>query len=353
VNYKKYFQFSMGVSIIIYICRVISIILMYSGLFIGSICTVFILREFYYHSQLRTSLSILIVTILISDCIRANICAPLESYVLIKTWNTAIINCEEKRNLIESYLLILNFCRLTSSVRFCFTVAQAFGFVAIAYERLRTIIQRNGNLNLNHMHHHPQGGLARLKYAIIWISLSLSLGISMGLYRGITYSFSNTCYDRPNTSSFVATIIRLFCILNAALISGIIYGKIFFFVKKSHQNIVTPIVGTTNNQIARQVIDMRRKDFRLAKNTFLLFLSFFLCRIPWVIISILSLIISEQSNTTQCYLAEFADFSFQLTYLATITDPIAYIYSQPILKQKFLRSINFCWKNRIPEPIEH
>ena len=58
---------------------------MYLGLCIGSICTIFIIREFYYHSQLRTSLNVLIITILITDCIRAIICAPFESYVLIKT----------------------------------------------------------------------------------------------------------------------------------------------------------------------------------------------------------------------------------------------------------------------------
>jgi hypothetical protein len=324
---------------------------MYLGLFIGSICTIFIVREFYYHSQLRTSLNVLIITILITDCIRAIICAPFESYVLIETWNTAIINCEEKHDLTESYLIVLNFCRLTSSIRSCFSVTQSFGFIAIAYERLRTIVQSNGNLNLNHMHHHQQRSLVRLKYTIIWICISLLLGISMGLYRSVTFSFSNTCYDLLNVASRVTAIIRLSCILSAALISGIIYGKIFFIVKNYHKNTITPIVSVTNNQITRQknqVIDMRKKDFRLAKNAFILFLSFFLCRIPWVVISLLSLLLKQQSNITQCYMVEFTNFTFQLTYLATITDPIAYIYSQLILKEKF---INFYCKKRIPEPI--
>jgi hypothetical protein len=62
---------------------------------------------------------------------------------------------------------------------------------------------------------------------------------------------------------------------------------------------------------------------------------------------------NKQSNTTRCYLEELTNFSVQLTFLATITDPIAYIYSQPVLKQKFIRLITFFYKNRIQNSIEH
>jgi hypothetical protein len=340
----------MEVWIIIYILRIISIILMYLGLFNGSICTLFILREFYYDCRLHTSLNFLIITIFTTDCIRALICAPFESFVLIYSWNITLNYCQEEINTIKSYLIILNICRLTMSIRSFFNVMQPFGFVAIAYERLRTIVQRNGNLNLNNIH--QQRECIRLKYIIIWIILNLLLGISAGLYQGITYSPSNTCYNYSNRSSDIAMIIRIFSILTAALISGIIYGKIFFIVK----NTVIPIINTIKNSTTRQknrFIDMRKKDFRLAKNTFILFLSFFLCRIPLVIIIFVSLIINQQSNITRCYLEELTNFAFQLTFLGTITDPIAYIYTQPVLKQKFIRFITFCCKNRNQNPIGH
>jgi len=147
-------------------------------------------------------------------------------------------------------------------------------------------------------------------------------------------------------------IIRVSLILTAALISGIIYGRILFIVK----NTVIPIINIINNPTGRQknqLIDMRKKDFRLVKNTFILFVSFFLCRIPLVIIIFVSLIMNQQSNITRCYLEELTNFSFQLTFLGTITDPIAFIYTQPILKQKFIRFITFCRKIRIQNPIEH
>jgi hypothetical protein len=329
---------------------------MYLGLFIGSIFTLFIFRELYNRSQLRTSLNVLIITIFITDCIRALICAPFESYVLINTWNTAVLNCEEQVDIINSYLIILNFCRLTMSIRSCFNVIQPFGFVAIAYERLRTIVQKNGSLNLNSIRYYQQRECIRLKYAIIWICISLLLGISAGLYQGITYTLSYTCYNHSNVSSQIVLIIRLCFCLSAALISGIIYGRIFFIVKNYQNNTVTPIISIINNSIERQnnlLIDIRKKDFRIAKNTFILFLSFFLWRIPSVIIIFISLIMNKQSNTTRCYLEELTNFSVQLTFLATITDPIAYIYSQPVLKQKFIRLITFFYKNRIQNSIEH
>lgn len=59
---------------------------------------------------------------------------------------------------------------------------------------------------------------------------------------------------------------------------------------------------------------------------------------------------NQKSYMVQCYLEEFTNFSVQLTFFATITDPIAYIYTQPILKQKFIRFITFSWKNRIQSP---
>lgn len=335
----------MEIIVLFHILRILSILLMTLGLLIGTICTLFILYEFYHHYELRTSLNILIIIIFLIDCIRALICSPFESYVLIKTWNRTLINCYEKINLLESYVLILNFCRLTASIRSCFNVLQPFGFIAIAYERLRTIVEKNGNLNLNNRN---QREYIRLKYIIIWISISLLLGISAGLYQAITYSISNTCYSHSSIPSKITMIIRVSSILIAAFISGLIYGRIFYIVKKYEANHVTPLVNIINNSIIKQknpFNDLKRKDFRLAKNTFILFLSFFLCRIPSVIIILFSLIFNQKTLMIQCYLEEITNFSIQLTFLATITDPIAYIYTQPILKQKFIRFVNFFCKN--------
>lgn len=252
---------SMEMLIIIHILRTMSILLMYLGLIIGSICTLFIVYEFSHHFQLRTSLNILIITIFLTDCIRALICAPLESYVLIKTWDTTLNSCQEKLNLIDSYIIILNFCRLTMSIRSCFNVLQPFGFIAIAYERLRTIVEKDGNLNLNHIH---KRACIRLKYCIICICITLTFGISAGLYQGITYSLSNTCYNHSSLPSEVAMIIRLSSILTAALISGIIYGRIFFIVRKYQKNMITLNVSMINNSLIRQINpfnDLRKKRF--------------------------------------------------------------------------------------------
>jgi uncharacterized CHY-type Zn-finger protein len=95
------------------ILRSISILLMYLRIFNGSFCTWFILHELYYHSEFRTSLNVLIVTIFTTDCIRALICAAFESYGLIKTWNTTIMNCQEEINMIQYDIIIINVCRLT------------------------------------------------------------------------------------------------------------------------------------------------------------------------------------------------------------------------------------------------
>jgi hypothetical protein len=56
------------------------------------------------------------------------------------------------------------------SIPSCFNVIQPFGFIAINYERLRTIAQRN----LIHIYpHHQRKEWIRLKYRIIWIYISL------------------------------------------------------------------------------------------------------------------------------------------------------------------------------------
>src|SRR5262249_487432 len=154
--------------IIIYFCRINSILLMYFGLLFGSFCTIFILREFYLHSQFRTSLYLLIIIIFSTDCIRAIVFAPLETFVLLKTFNISIIDWHEEVYLIEYKNIIIDFCRFTMSVRSCFNIIQPFGFMAIAYERLRTIVRRNGRLNLNIIHYQQQN-LVRLKNIIIWI----------------------------------------------------------------------------------------------------------------------------------------------------------------------------------------
>jgi hypothetical protein len=146
--------------------------------------------------------------------------------------NAAIIDCQEQVHVVEPYLIILNFCRLAMSIRSCFNVIQPFSLIAITYERLRTIVQRNKSLNVNRTHHQQQRKSVHFQYTIIWICLSLFFGMSAGLYQAMTYCLSNTCYNLSSLSSRIAIIIRLSSILSAALISGIIYGKNFLIVKK-------------------------------------------------------------------------------------------------------------------------
>ncbi|CAF1116820.1 unnamed protein product [Rotaria sp. Silwood1] len=329
-------------SIIIYFCRISSILLMYLGLLIGSFCTIFILREFYFHSQFHTSLNLLIIVIFCTDCIRAFVCAPLETFVLIKTLNLSIMHCHEQNYFIQYYKIIINFCRFTMAVRSCFNVIQPFGFIAIAYERLRTIVRRNGNLNMNIISH-QQRDLVRLKNIIIWIFISLLLGIIVGIYQALAYSPSNTCYGQSTVAFHPIMFILLFCMISAGLISGFIYVKMFFVLRKYQNNVVMPVIidGNHNNPVRHQNIsinDIHRKDLRLAKHSFIIFLSFFLCRLPWAIMILMDLILILPSfGYIQCYFEEFADFSGQFIFLATITDPLTYIWSQPRLKQKFSR----------------
>jgi hypothetical protein len=118
------------------------------------------------------------------------------------------------------------------SIRSCFNVIQPFSLIAITYERLRTIVQRNKSLNVNRTRQQQQRKSVCLQYTIIWICLNLFFGMSAGLYQVMTYSLSNTCYNLSSLSSRIAIIIRLSSILSAALISEIIYGKNFLIVKK-------------------------------------------------------------------------------------------------------------------------
>ncbi|CAF2366838.1 unnamed protein product [Rotaria sp. Silwood2] len=342
--------------IIIYFCRVSSILLMYLGLLIGSFCTIFILREIYIHSQFHTSLNLLIIVIFCTDCIRAFVCAPLETFVLINTFNISIMNCQEQNYFTKYNKIIINFCRFTMAVRSCFNVIQPFGFIAIAYERLRVIVKRNGNLNMNIIAH-QQRDLIRLKNIIIWICISLLFGIIVGIYQAIIYSPSNTCYGQSTFAFHPIMLILLLCIIVAALISGFIYGKMFFVLRKYQNNMIIPIVidGNHDNPVGHQntsINDIHRKDLRLAKHSFIIFLSFFLCRLPWIIMTLIDLILTRPlSGYTQCYFEEFTGFSGQFVFLATITDPLTYIWIQPRLKQKFVRFpiISICFNNRIQE----
>jgi len=117
------------------------------------------------------------------------------------------------------------------AVRSCFNVTQPFGFIGIVYEHLCTIVNKNGKLNLNGIHG-QQKNLVHLKNIIIWICISSLLGIMAGVFQGIAYFPSNTCYSQPDIALRIAMIIRVFCIVGAALISSFIYGKIFFVVRK-------------------------------------------------------------------------------------------------------------------------
>jgi hypothetical protein len=53
------------------------------------------------------------------------------------------------------------------SIRFRFNVIQPFDFIAITYERLRTIVQRNKSLNVNRTRQQQQRKSVRLQYTII------------------------------------------------------------------------------------------------------------------------------------------------------------------------------------------
>jgi len=78
------------------------------------------------------------------------------------------------------------------SIRSCFNVIQPFSLIAITYEQLRTIVQRNKSLNVNRTRQQQQRKSVHLQYTIIWICLSLFFGMSAGLYQVMTYSLSNT-----------------------------------------------------------------------------------------------------------------------------------------------------------------
>ncbi|CAF0897965.1 unnamed protein product [Rotaria sordida] len=320
-------------SIIIYFCRINSIILMYLGLLMGGFFTIFILREFYSHSQFHTSLNLLIIVIFCTDCFRAFVCAPLETFVLIKTLNISIINCQEQNYIMKYNKIIINFCRFTMAVRSCFNVIQPLGFIAIAYERLRAIVKRNGNLNMTIITH-QQRDFVRLKNIIIWICISLLIGVIVGIYQAVSYSFSNTCSGQSTLSFHPTMFILLFSIIGAAFISGFIYGKMYFVLRKYQNNMIIPIVidGNHNNSIGHQNIlmnDTHRKDLRLAKHSFIIFLSFFLCRLPLIIMILIDLSLTRPLyGYTQCYFEEFADFFGQFIFLATITDPLTYIWKQ-------------------------
>ena len=320
--------------------RIISFFLMYSGLILGSFCTLFILIEICKQPQLRTSLNFLLALIFTIDCLRAIFCVPFESYILIKTWVILSNDCNGNFISIKVYGLIFNLCRLIVSIRTCFSVIQPLAFIGIAYERLRTIVQRDGSLTLNHQQQQQRQNF-RLEYTILWICLSSSLGIGFGIYQSIIYSVSNhTCYNHATFGSRFALIIRTVFILSAILISGMIYGRIYYVVKKYEKIRIKPAVSIVQVHIVKQrtrnnSIDIRKKNFRLAKQTFTLFVSFFLCRIPSIIIALVSLFIQRQTPLAKCILDEFINFSFQLSFIATISDPLVYIYSQPILKEKF------------------
>jgi len=188
-----------------------------------------------------------------------------------------------------------------------------------------------------------QKNLVRLKNIIIWICISLLLGIMAAIFQGIAYFPSNTCYGQSDIASRIAMIIRLICIVGAAFISGFIYAKIFFVGRKYRNNNVIPMVqhGNNKNSIENQnnlINNMHRKDLRSAKQSFIIFLSFFLCRLPSVITILLTLIFGQKlPRISQCYFEEFTNLTVQFLFLATITDPLAFIWSQPKLKHKFIR----------------
>jgi hypothetical protein len=64
------------------------------------------------------------------------------------------------------------------------------------------------------------------------VCISLLLKIMVAAYQRIAYSLSNKCYKQSDIVPYVAMIFCLFCIIGAELISGFIYGKIFFIEKK-------------------------------------------------------------------------------------------------------------------------
>jgi hypothetical protein len=119
------------------------------------------------------------------------------------------------------------------SIRSCFNVIQPFRLIAITYERLRTIVQRNKSLNVNRTRQQQQRKSVRLQYTIIWICLSLFFWHECwSLSSNNIFSVKYICYNLSTLSSRIAIIIRLSSILSAALISRIIYGKSFFNNKK-------------------------------------------------------------------------------------------------------------------------
>ena len=309
----------MWITAVTYFCRISSILLMYLGLLIGGFCTMFIVREFSRQSSLRTSLNLLIVTIFCTDCLRALICAPLESFVLIRTWHLAC------HNQIDSNSFILNLCRFTTAVRTCFSVTQPFGFIGIAYERLRTIVQRKGNVNRHE-------DLLRIRSVIIWLVSTFFLGSVVGIYQGCAFSLSNTCYGQSNDLTRAGIIVRLLLLIFAAVVSGSIYGKIFFIIRKHQRNRIG-LAQVRSDSERRQ-----RKDLRSAKHTFVIFLSFFLCRLPLIVAMFVGLIFSDWfSSDGQCFYEELSNFFVQIIFLATISDPLVYIRTHPKLREKFSR----------------
>lgn len=309
---------------------------MYLGLSIGSFCTLFIVREFYRRKTIRTPLNILIITVFATDCLRALLCTPLESFVLIQTLNHTISECEQQTTATESNIIVLNFCRFAMAVRSCFSAAQPLAFIAIAYERLRTIVKRNGQLTFNA--ENGQQRALRMKYALIWVNLSFLLGTLVGTYQGIVYLISNTCYGRLSELGRIGLAIRLFFIMIAAVTSGLIYLKIYFTVKK-YQKSTRPenrVPHSDSRQNQAVINNIQRKDLRSAKNTFVIFLSFFLCRVPFVMAMWTGLIFFDYvSLHGQCYYEEFSNFSLQIIFIATISDPLVFIYSQSHLRKRF------------------
>ncbi|CAF1450362.1 unnamed protein product [Adineta ricciae] len=303
---------------------------MYFGVFLGSFFTLFLLYELYCRPRLRTSTNVLIVIIFCSDCLRTIACAILEAVVLTKTWNTSITNCENEIPVIHYSPVIINSCRATMAIRSIFNVTQPFGFVAIAYERLYMLLKRNGNSNMNAI---------RLKHIFIWIAVTFFFGIVIGAYHAIAYPPSNTCYGQSDTASRVAMIIQLFCIFCAAFIGSLIYVKICFTVRKHRVNLITPITEDRNmRKRIKRMNTLQRKNIQLTKQTFIIFLSFFFWRLPSTVLVFLNLIIVDQLRyKSRCYLEEFTNLSIQLIFVATITDPLVYIWTKSALKQNFLQ----------------
>lgn len=302
---------------------------MFSGLLIGTICTAFILREMHRQRALRTPLNILIVSIFFIDCFRAWICAPLESYVLIQTWHATLLNCGDRLLNVEYSESIIDICRFTMAIRSCLSVIQPFGFVAIAYERLRTMITSKGNLNLNACQHRRQEHV-RMKNILLWLFFIFFLGIIVGVYQGVFFESSRTCFGQSNIFIRIGSIVRLLFLVIAAMFSAFIYGKIFFIVRRFQRNYVRPI------HHGQMQANSRRKDLRSARHTFVIFLSFFLCRIPLMIAMLVGVIVYKQfSHEGSCYYEELSNLATQIIFLATISDPLIFIRGQPKLRQRF------------------